>query len=584
MSISQVNIWIDSLANWVWTTSGSASILILLLLAVQFLFRKRLSARWLYALWCCALIRLCLPGVPASPLSAMNFFTRGATSPAFEEATAGDVGGVPPHVAPAALPEIPVDQVPPVAPRQALVPGPLKVLWLAGAFIYLVIIIRQHRRWEQRLRNEKTVDESCLLQLLEEAKERVGCKASVRLVKTEYVSSPTLFGWEDPTLLLPANLNITESELRLVMMHELMHVKRGDVLINWLAIILQAMHWFNPLVWLGLRQFRAARELACDELVVRRLEPDERKTYGSMLINLVDATFNPSAAPTFVPIISQQKQMHRRITMIANFKPARRKVTAVAASILFVLVCLTFTRAADRPAAAEPVIVQAAAPEPEKSNEAQKGLARLDQILAEYDELVAKKQAELDRMREEFKIVRAEDDGSNFSGESLRKLESARVEAMADSAQIDTLLDQLKRLTRSELKKAILTASPDPSLSTLVEQQSAAEQKLAIVSENFGSTHPEVRTAQKLVATIANQINDRMDGILEGMKAKAAAHAGKLKQIKEEISAAKDSDIEAARRRRPYFQAKRDLENLQLARDRLQLRLLQEKVDAVSGK
>ena len=46
---------------------------------------------------------------------------------------------------------------------------------------------------------------------------------------------------------------------------------------------------------------------------------------------------------------------------------------------------------------------------------------RLEQMLAEYDDSVAKKQAELDQMREELKIVRSEDDGSNFSGESLRK-------------------------------------------------------------------------------------------------------------------------------------------------------------------
>src|SRR4029079_8970514 len=120
---------------------------------------------------------------------------------------------------------------------------------------------------------------------------------------------------------------------------------------------------------------------------------------------------------------------------------------------------------------------------PESKEAASDRISRIERVLTEYNEGVAKKQADLDRMKEEFKIVRAEDDPSNYINESLRKLESARIETMSSFAQINALSEQLKGLTRTDLKKAILTASPDPILTLLMENQSAAEQKLAVASE-----------------------------------------------------------------------------------------------------
>ncbi len=81
---------------------------------------------------------------------------------------------------------------------------------------------------------------------------------------------------------------LSDAELRHVLLHELAHVKRRDVAMNWLVNALLTVHWFNPLLWLAFRQMRADREIACDELALRAMRGEERKAYGDTLIKVSD--------------------------------------------------------------------------------------------------------------------------------------------------------------------------------------------------------------------------------------------------------------------------------------------------------
>ena len=86
---------------------------------------------------------------------------------------------------------------------------------------------------------------------------------------------------------------LSDQELRLVVRDELVHVQRLDVLQNWLLILLQALHWFNPLVWLALRRMRSDRELVCDAVVLRHLDPTEQREYGATLIKMPGSFSKP---------------------------------------------------------------------------------------------------------------------------------------------------------------------------------------------------------------------------------------------------------------------------------------------------
>src|SRR5437762_409184 len=101
----------------------------------------------------------------------------------------------------------------------------------------------------------------------------------------------------------------TPQELRFVFLHELAHLKRRDIAVNWLTTILQILHWFNPLVWLAFARMRVDRELACDELALSFAAAGESKSYGGAIIKLVEGFARPAALPGLVGILEDRQQM-----------------------------------------------------------------------------------------------------------------------------------------------------------------------------------------------------------------------------------------------------------------------------------
>jgi capsular exopolysaccharide synthesis family protein len=213
-----------------------------------------------------------------------------------------------------------------------------------------------------------------------------------------------------------------------------------------------------------------------------------------------------------------------------------------------------------------------------------RGIDTLQKQWDDQDKKVRDKQSEVDRMKNEFGISDWEAQYgfsmATVEPETLRKLEGMRIEAQAEYAEMNTLYNELTKLSRPELKKAVQIATPDAHLGSLIDRQADAEQKLANLSEVYSLEHPEVLSLRKTLDTINRQISDRLDGILEGIKTRTTTLKAKLDEMSSEVARAKDKDIQAAIQRRPYFQAKRDLESLQQVREKLTMKIISEKVDA----
>ena len=124
---------------------------------------------------------------------------------------------------------------------------------------------------------------------------------------------------EAARLLLPRGMaaEFDRSELRYIFLHELAHVRRGDLWINCIVTLLQILHWFNPLIWLGFARMRSDRELACDEMALQHTGEMEAEAYGMTIIKLLKGIQRPAAMPGLVGILEDRTQMRRRILRIA---------------------------------------------------------------------------------------------------------------------------------------------------------------------------------------------------------------------------------------------------------------------------
>jgi beta-lactamase regulating signal transducer with metallopeptidase domain len=345
---------LSSFFGWLLRTSWQASILTVIVLAVQWAFQKKLSARWRHALWFLVLARLALPTSTPSPISLFNYAridrvvaetsSKSLTPPADRETAYEQPQDMDAKIQPSQAPTANTGQSKTNGFRTENTPRWCALVWLVGALCFAVRILGQNLMFFRRLGPLREVTDPQVLALFTTCKADLGVTRTIRLSETHILKSPALYGFVRQRLLLPAGLisQFSATELRHIFMHELAHVKRHDMVVLCLATLGKIIHWFNPVLWFGLRQMAADRELACDEVVLSYEGEGESGRYGETILKLLELCATPAAAPGLMGILEDKNQMHRRISLIARFKQgSRRSVLAVLLVVALGLVTLT---------------------------------------------------------------------------------------------------------------------------------------------------------------------------------------------------------------------------------------------------
>ncbi|MBO6526211.1 M56 family metallopeptidase [Erythrobacter sp.] len=285
---------------------------------------KHLGAGAAYALWFLPLARLLFPPVTLPAWMRPGFLESApasvpvvsdlALAPAAESGFSYAEFVAP--VAPVTL-DSPIDLV-----------TPLVILWLLGAALFM-----GRRFWLYgELRRE----------LLEDARP-VGEVGKIRLVETTAISGPMAFGVIDKVVALPDGFMASrERQVRdLAIAHELEHHRGHDILVNVLIQPLFAVHWFNPLGWMGWTAMRRDQEAACDARVVASRSRDERAAYAAIIADFARrpqiAPRPALAAPMACPVLGDKSIIHRLRSLPMTDDSRRRRFAArgaVAAAVL----------------------------------------------------------------------------------------------------------------------------------------------------------------------------------------------------------------------------------------------------------
>lgn len=146
-------------------------------------------------------------------------------------------------------------------------------VWLSGSLLCTAFVIGKQIACSMLIRRSSIVADESYESSLAELSRRLGVKQAVRLLVTSRPIGPVVFGLLRPTLLLPEPLlsGKTGEQIELIIAHELVHVRRGDVLAGKLQLVAQLVWWFHPLVWWANREACRERERCCDEEVVSGL-------------------------------------------------------------------------------------------------------------------------------------------------------------------------------------------------------------------------------------------------------------------------------------------------------------------------
>jgi beta-lactamase regulating signal transducer with metallopeptidase domain len=153
------------------------------------------------------------------------------------------------------------------APRLS-VSATFMVAWLVGVLLLLGRLANAQRRFRVKLRHLPTLDQTGLPIDLRELCRRAGVPETVRFVESNGIAAPSVWGIVRPTIILPQGIvaSLSQKQLRWVLLHELAHVRRRDLIVVTLQRLAAVLHFFNPAIWMANRIIHQLREYACDDL------------------------------------------------------------------------------------------------------------------------------------------------------------------------------------------------------------------------------------------------------------------------------------------------------------------------------
>lgn len=329
--------------------SVQAGLLALVLLGLRLAFGQRVSARLFCIGWCLVALRLVLPTVPGVTFSPLAQWSRGVAEAKPGPTTIVLLGAVPESTV-SATHSVGVWATPGFFADWTLA-RVLAALWIAGLVLLLARLLLNACRASSFRSGVRFEDGQRVRKLLEECRARAGVRSTVALAFSERLNTPALIGWFRPVIVLPVGLSerLNTDELRCVLLHELMHVRRHDIALNWLSSVLLAVHWFNPLVWMAFRCWRADREILCDRAVLRVVKKPQRAAYRNALLVLLESAAGPALAPCEAGLFQSKWELTRRISFMTSPRAFTLRHTLGCLLILALTGPVVFTRAQETP-------------------------------------------------------------------------------------------------------------------------------------------------------------------------------------------------------------------------------------------
>ena len=335
----------------------SSSVLILVVIALRYVLRGKLSLRMQYALWLLVLVRLLVPvSFGASDLSVMNAVPERAPTAQqsiYRQDIIGERNDAPANAGTVGIPAQSMSEAAPPNLVQnvttATVTAPTvektdwariaKTVWLAGAAALGLVFLAVNLRFGKKLRRSR-----------ERVEETDACLPVYESGETD---TPCLFGVAKPSIYVTPDTRTEAETLRYALAHEQTHYRHGDNLWAVLRGVCLALHWYNPLVWWAAELSRRDAELACDEATIRRIGESERAAYGRTLIRMT-CEKRPALLVTATMMTDSGKGLRERITLLVK-KPKTAAYTAVAVLLIAGLsVACTFTGGRENAELAEP--------------------------------------------------------------------------------------------------------------------------------------------------------------------------------------------------------------------------------------
>ncbi|HDX9647879.1 MULTISPECIES: M56 family metallopeptidase [Bacillus] len=351
-----INVYLPHFFDWLIETSLMASILVGFILCIKVLFRNKLTPRWQYMLWIVLMIRLLLPWSPDSSYSIYSLLSYSSSvsevipknMPATENIVniesdrKVELESNSKMVTKTSEPEVKVS-----SEKQttfSLYKLALYV-WLAGGIILAAITFLTNRRLYSYIKKQPDITDEQVTTVFNRCKQSMKMKKAVSLRLAGKIASPTVFSFFRPKVLLSKKHMkvLNEQQLQYVFYHELAHIKRNDVAVNWIMYSLIILNWFNPILWYAYFCMREDQELACDAYALTFIDKEEQIAYGHTIITLLE--HYSYQVPSLANLSRNKRSLKRRIIMIKKFQKKSYRLSLLGVIVIVAIASLSLFNA-----------------------------------------------------------------------------------------------------------------------------------------------------------------------------------------------------------------------------------------------
>lgn len=283
-------------------TTLSTSVVILLMLLLMPFLNRRYAAKWSYCIWIFLALRLIVPFSLYDTVSAYHMHREGdgKENNAIWEASSvmapseSDLKQTVPfteQIAPRQriLLEIPEQMVMPIGAAGTKSGSRItwlavcSAVWMGGCLLFTAVHWMSYLRYKRRvLVQGTTVEEDSAVALIVRLSGELHIRQPIQATVYRGAAGPMVIGFFRPMVVLP-DIQYSEQELYFILRHELVHLKRRDTCLKLLFVTANAVHWFNPVVWIMQREAVVDMELSCDERVVQGMDFADKKAYTETL-------------------------------------------------------------------------------------------------------------------------------------------------------------------------------------------------------------------------------------------------------------------------------------------------------------
>ncbi len=313
--------------------SVTTSIIILGLRLLAPYLNKTYAAKWKYWIWLLLAVRLIIPiniSLPNAPVE-INI-------PNTTIATSNRVLPVSPMPGAVVIQPEPVQPLAETAQKTTTLLDVIMIIWSIGIVAFMIyqmagyfIFKRKVLRWS-RSPQEPRVEDTIHL-----TSSQISLSKKVVPLISDAVSSPLMIGFFRPLLILPCE-TYSDAELSFIVRHELAHCKRNDLWYKLLLIVANAIHWYNPVVYLMFHEAGEDLELSCDDVITNGMSFTERKVYTeTILASIQRERMKKTALSTY--FYGGQRTIKTRFINILN----TGKKSHGAPVLLAVLLCTVLT-------------------------------------------------------------------------------------------------------------------------------------------------------------------------------------------------------------------------------------------------